>query len=166
MYLGSGSLPYTIAVGIYGLILGATILRGGSLWVPQRATASLWPGWPSYGRSSSGPRRALRLFPHACAKCSVRLRLYRPGHDPVEGRPDSDVEGLLGIQVAPSIDSLVPGHGRLEPGIALHSYPSREIESCRFICFGKQEEERAIIRSSDEIGADVSRRRMVATART
>ena len=37
MYLGSGSLPYTIAVGIYGLILGATILRGGSLW---GATAS------------------------------------------------------------------------------------------------------------------------------
>ncbi len=32
MYLGSGSLPYTIAVGVYGLILGATILRGGSLW--------------------------------------------------------------------------------------------------------------------------------------
>jgi len=32
MYLGSGSLPYTIGVGVYGLILGATILRGGSLW--------------------------------------------------------------------------------------------------------------------------------------
>jgi membrane protease YdiL (CAAX protease family) len=32
MYLGSGSLPYTIAVGAYGLLLGATIVRGGSLW--------------------------------------------------------------------------------------------------------------------------------------
>jgi membrane protease YdiL (CAAX protease family) len=37
MYLGSGSLPYTIAIGAYGLMLGATILRGGSLW---GATAS------------------------------------------------------------------------------------------------------------------------------
>jgi membrane protease YdiL (CAAX protease family) len=55
MYLGSGSLPYTVAVGGYGLLLGATILRGGSLW---GATAShglaligmafVWPvllGW-------------------------------------------------------------------------------------------------------------------------
>jgi membrane protease YdiL (CAAX protease family) len=32
MYLGSGSLPYTIAVAAYGLLLGATILRGGSVW--------------------------------------------------------------------------------------------------------------------------------------
>jgi membrane protease YdiL (CAAX protease family) len=37
MYLGSGSVPYTVAVGGFGLILGATILRGGSLW---GATAS------------------------------------------------------------------------------------------------------------------------------
>lgn len=50
MYLGSGSLLYAIAVGAFGLGLGATILRGGSLW---GATAShglaligmafLWP---------------------------------------------------------------------------------------------------------------------------
>jgi membrane protease YdiL (CAAX protease family) len=37
MYLGSGSLPYTIAVGAFGLLLGATIVRGGSVW---GATAS------------------------------------------------------------------------------------------------------------------------------
>ena len=37
MYLGSGSPSYTVAVGGFGLLLGATILRGGSLW---GATAS------------------------------------------------------------------------------------------------------------------------------
>ena len=37
MYLGSGSAPYTIAIGGFSLLLGATILRGGSLW---GATAS------------------------------------------------------------------------------------------------------------------------------
>jgi membrane protease YdiL (CAAX protease family) len=37
LYLGSGSLPYTIAVGVYALLLGATILRDGSIW---GATAS------------------------------------------------------------------------------------------------------------------------------
>jgi membrane protease YdiL (CAAX protease family) len=37
MYLGSGSLPYTLAIGVYGLLLGATIVRGGSVW---GATAS------------------------------------------------------------------------------------------------------------------------------
>lgn len=37
MYLGSGSMAYTLAIGGYGFLLGATILRGGSLW---GATAS------------------------------------------------------------------------------------------------------------------------------
>lgn len=37
MYLGSGSLLYTIAVGAFGLLLGTIILRGGSVW---GATAS------------------------------------------------------------------------------------------------------------------------------
>lgn len=32
MYLGSGSLLFTLAMGLYGLALGAAILRGGSLW--------------------------------------------------------------------------------------------------------------------------------------
>lgn len=32
MYLGSGSLAYTLVIGGFGLLLGATILRGGSLW--------------------------------------------------------------------------------------------------------------------------------------
>ncbi len=37
MYLGSGSVAYTVVIGGFGLVLGATILRGGSLW---GATAS------------------------------------------------------------------------------------------------------------------------------
>ena len=37
MYLGSGSLPYTVLMGAYGLHLGWGILRGGSIW---GATAS------------------------------------------------------------------------------------------------------------------------------
>jgi CAAX protease family protein len=37
MYLGSGSLLFTIAVTMFGLLLGITIVRGGSLW---GATAS------------------------------------------------------------------------------------------------------------------------------
>lgn len=32
MYLGSGSPAYTIAIGAYGLLLGATIVRGASVW--------------------------------------------------------------------------------------------------------------------------------------
>ncbi len=50
MYLGSGSLPYTIAVGAYALLLGAVILRGGSLWgaaashgVALVGMAFVWP---------------------------------------------------------------------------------------------------------------------------
>ena len=37
MYLGSGSLPYTVLMGAYGLYLGWGVLRGGSIW---GATAS------------------------------------------------------------------------------------------------------------------------------
>jgi membrane protease YdiL (CAAX protease family) len=37
MYLGSGSLPYTLAIGVYGLLLGTAIAHGGSVW---GATAS------------------------------------------------------------------------------------------------------------------------------
>lgn len=50
MYLGSGSLPYTIAVGVYGLLLGAAILRGASVWGASTShglalvgMAFLWP---------------------------------------------------------------------------------------------------------------------------
>ena len=32
MYIGSGSPLFTLAMGLYGLTLGAAILRGGSLW--------------------------------------------------------------------------------------------------------------------------------------
>ena len=32
MYIGSGSPLFTLAMGLYGLALGAAILRGGSLW--------------------------------------------------------------------------------------------------------------------------------------
>ena len=50
MYLGAGSLPYTIGVGAYALLLGAVILRGGSLWgaaashgVALVGMAFIWP---------------------------------------------------------------------------------------------------------------------------
>jgi membrane protease YdiL (CAAX protease family) len=32
MYIGSGSLPYTVAVGAYGVLVGAAIVRGASVW--------------------------------------------------------------------------------------------------------------------------------------
>jgi membrane protease YdiL (CAAX protease family) len=37
MYLGTGSLPYTVLVGAFGLLLGVAIVRGASVW---GATAS------------------------------------------------------------------------------------------------------------------------------
>lgn len=50
MYLGSGSLPYTLGVGAYSLLLGTMVLRGGSLWgttashgVALVGMAFLWP---------------------------------------------------------------------------------------------------------------------------
>ena len=50
LYLGSGSIPYTIGVAGLGLLLGAVLLRGASLWgvtachgIALVGMATLWP---------------------------------------------------------------------------------------------------------------------------
>ena len=50
LYLGSGSIPYTIGVAGLGLLLGALLLRGASLWgvtachgIALVGMATLWP---------------------------------------------------------------------------------------------------------------------------